>query len=126
MDKLAILKQILRLCQQVIGLQKKLLTEKIVREICAAEGLTTDNINIVVATIWCESGMNPDEKNVNKNGTIDWGLCQFNDYWSAGQITPEEALNNPRKAVTLMAREVKAGHIYRWVCYTTGKYKKFL
>lgn len=126
MDKQAVLLQILWLCQQVIGLQKKLLTEKMVREVCAAEGLTTDLINIVVAVIWAESGMNPNAKNVNKNGSTDWGLCQFNDYWSAAQITPWEALNNPRKAVTLMAREVKAGRIWRWVTYNTGAYRKFL
>ena len=70
--------------------------------------------------------MNPNAKNVNKNGTTDWGLCQFNDYWSSSQITPWEALNNPRKAVTLMAREVKAGRIWRWVAYNNGAYKKFL
>ncbi len=126
MDKLSILKQIYWLCQQVINLQKKALTEKMVRQVCTIEELATDKIELVVAVIWAESGMDYEAINVNKNGTTDWGLCQFNDYFSKGQITPQEALYNPQKAVTLMAREVKAGHIYRWVAYLNGSYKKFL
>lgn len=126
LDKLSILRQILFLCRKVLALQRKLLTERMVREVAAGEGLTTDKINLMVAVIWAESGMNPDAKNKNKDGSTDWGLCQFNDYWSAGQITPFEALNNPEMAARLMAKEIKAGRLWRWIGYTSGAYKKFL
>lgn len=126
MDKLSILRLIVLKLQQVIALQKKLYWEKEAREICRTVGLTQELTDMVVATIWCESGMNPDAENKNKDGTTDWGICQFNDYWY-GKIMPANvAKYNPRTAIELMAREAKAGKLGNWICFRSGKYKNFL
>jgi soluble lytic murein transglycosylase-like protein len=38
------------------------------------------NEQVFCAVIEAESSWNPNAKLVNKNGTTDWGICQFNDY----------------------------------------------
>ena len=78
------------------------------------------------ATIEAESSWNPNAKLVNKNGTTDWGICQFNDYWYKDLITPEKALNDPEFAIELMAKQWKKGRAMDWVAYKTGSYIKFL
>ena len=61
----------------------------------------------------------------NKNGTRDYGICQFNDgknakgvpFWigkGAAFASVEEVLNNPEKCVRVMIKTYKAGHIGWW------------
>lgn len=81
---------------------------------------------VLCATIEAESSWRPDAKLVNKNGTTDWGICQFNDYWYKDLITPERALNDPEFAIELMAKQFQAGREKDWWAYRGGNYTKFL
>lgn len=101
-----------------------------VRVICDEEGLTVEQKNTMCATIQAESEFNTHARNDNKvNGRVtstDWGLCQWNSYWHGKEITPDEAVNNPEKAVRLMCSYWKANKRTLWVAYSTGRYKKYL
>jgi len=108
---------------------KKLKTELMVRRICEEEGLSIDQTELIVAVINCESGMDTEAKNVNLNGSVDFGLCQFNNiwYWEKERIIhPDVALNNPEKAVRVMIEQYKKGRIKDWVCFKTGLYRRYL
>lgn len=126
MDKLGAFTQILRKVIQILELQKRQVTELLVRKICAEEGLNREVTETFVATLWCESGMNPDAINHNTDGTTDYGLCQFNSYWYRNVITPEVAVRDPATAVRTMIRAWKNGNAQDWVCLKSGGYKKFL
>jgi hypothetical protein len=109
-----------------------------VRLICDEEGLSLEAKNIITACIQQESQFNPKAiGKPNKDGTIDYGLCQYNNgrnkkgvpYWigpGADFASVEEVLNDPEKNVRVMIREYKAGHIKWWASYSTGAYKKYL
>lgn len=103
-----------------------------IRVICDQEGLTVEQKNILTATLQCESGFNPKTVHPNidpKSGKVfstDYGVCQWNDYYHGKEISPEEAVSNPEKAVRLMCSYVKKGQIKQWVCYSAGLYKKYL
>ncbi len=114
---------------------------KSIRMICDEEGLPivrTNNIggkmyldkDIICAVIQCESGFDTKRTNKNKDGTTDWGLCQYNDYWYIGKGKPiasiDEAMNNPEKCVRVMIQQYKKGRIKDWVCYSGNFYKKYL
>lgn len=89
--------------------------------VCKEEGLSDDLTNQLYATICCESEFNPKAKRLNDNGTTDYGLCQFNDYWYIGPGKPipsvEVALNDPEFCVRVMARQFKNGRAHDWICY---------
>ncbi len=99
--------------------------------VCDEEKLTPQMKERLFKTIRCETAGTFDPKIVgkpNKNGTRDWGLCQFNDgkndkgvpYWigkGAVFASTDEVLNNPEKCVRVMCREWKLGHQHYWVCY---------
>lgn len=101
-----------------------------VRVICDEEGFTLEQKNTMYATIWAESGFNLKAKNENKvNGKVvstDYGICQWNDYYHGKEITPDEAVNNPEKAVRLMCQYWKRGQRNLWIAYKSGAYKKYL
>lgn len=95
-----------------------------VRALADLEGLTVEHKNLMSQVIHCESGYNIHAK--HDNGTsVDHGICQWNSYFHASEITPDEAENNPEKAVRLMCKYVKQGLIKQWVCYSRGYYKSF-
>ncbi len=101
-----------------------------VKVICDQEGLSLKDKNEMCATIQAESNFNTHAKNENKvNGKVvstDWGICQWNDYYHGTEITPDEAVNNPEKAVRLMCAYWKRGQGNLWVGYSSGNYKKYL
>ena len=84
------------------------------------------NEQVFCAVIEAESSWNPNAKLVNKNGTTDFGLCQFNSYWYRDLITPEQALNDPEFAIELMAKMFQQGRENDWIAYRSGSYKKYL
>lgn len=101
-----------------------------VRVICDQEGLTPQQKNDLTRTLHCESGFhtNAIHPNLNGNGKVmstDYGLCQWNDYYHGKEITPDEALHNPEKAVRLMCQYVKRGQLKLWVCYSSGLYLNY-
>lgn len=116
------------------------------RLIADEEGLTMDQKNKMSQTIHCESGyianisvhncLGADgeihsvraEKYTPENGKIlstDNGVCQWNDKYHAHEISPDEALHNPEKAVRLMCKYVKDGQLKQWVCFSSGRSKNF-
>ncbi len=113
-------------------------SESSARLICSEEGLSPELTKITIATIWAESGMNPSKVSPpNKNGTRDWGICQFNDgknkqgipLWIGQGATFKdtyEVVNNPEKCVRIMVKEVKRGKITWWAAYNNGSYKNYL
>lgn len=100
-----------------------------VRVIADEEKLTPFQKNLMCQVLHCESGWNIHAINHNmRNGKVvstDYGLCQWNDYYHGKEITPDEALNNPEKAVRLMCKYVKNGLIRQWVCYSADMYHKY-
>lgn len=109
-----------------------------VRVICDEEGLNWANKNLICACIEQESGFNPKAiGKINKDGTQDFGLCQYNNgkngrgqaYWigaNADFKNVDEVLNNPEKNVRVMIREFERGNLKYWSSYKTGAYKKYL
>lgn len=109
-----------------------------IRVICDEEGLNVTDKNVICACIQQESNFNPKAVGKpNSNGTIDYGLCQFNNghnksgvpFWIGPGATfssIEEVLNNPEKNVRVMIDEFKHGRLSLWSSYSTGAYKKFL
>ena len=105
-------------------------TRHSVRVICDEEELSWNEKNLITAVIACESGFNVKAINVNINGTTDYGICQYNDYYYIGNGKPiasvYEALNNPEKCVRIMIKQYRHGLLKHWVCYKNGAYKKYL
>lgn len=106
-----------------------------VRAICDLEGLTQEQKNTLTATLAVESGF--DIHAVNRNylfhhdgtkyiASTDWGICQWNDYFHGTEISPNEAMGNPEKAVRLMCKYWKQGQQNQWVAFSTGLYKHYL
>lgn len=127
--RIGIIQQMIDILRKVLGIQtqlEKIQLEEMIRKIAKEEGVDGE---ILLAVIKCESGLNPRAVNKNPNGTTDYGLCQFNDYWYWEKekiISPEIALNNPEVAVRTMAKMFKKGRAKNWVCYSTGKYISYL
>lgn len=100
-----------------------------VRVICDEEGLTPFQKNLMCQVLHCESGWNTHAINHNmRNGKVvstDYGICQWNDYYHGKEISPDEALNNPEKAIRLMCKYVKNGLIRQWVCYSADMYHRY-
>lgn len=116
-----------------------------VRVICDEEGLNLEQKNTMDATIGGESGWDIHAKRLNyafkdsgkkdANGkpilikylaSTDTGICQWNDYYHGKEITPDEAENNPEKAVRLMCAYWKRGQRDTWIAWKDGSYKKHL
>ena len=124
--KIGLIQQILDIVRQMFGIQtqlEKLQTEQMVRRIAANYKV---DVEVLVATIKCESGMNPKAVNKNPNGTIDYGLCQFNDYWYGNIISPKVALNQPEVAVNVMCQQWEKGRQSDWICHRNKKYTQYL
>lgn len=97
-----------------------------VRVLCDETGLTYDQKNEVCYTIYRESEFHIGAiGKPNKNGTRDYGICQFNDgknakgvpFWIGKGATFKdinEVLTNPEKCVRVMIQTYKAGNIGWW------------
>ena len=101
-----------------------------VRLIADEIGLTLDQKNLLCQVIACESGFNIHAINENKdtNGNItstDNGICQWNSFFHGKEISPDQAMNDPEKAVRLMCNYVKQGLLRQCVCFSSKKYKKY-
>ena len=102
-----------------------------VRVICDEMGMSVDNKNIFCAVMGAESGWNPKAVGKpNKNGTIDYGICQINSYYWIGEGKPfpskEYVLSHPEECVRWAIKQWKAGHRSYWWAYTNGSFAKYL
>lgn len=125
-SRLTLKQKILGIFQKILGLQTQL--EKLQWEVVARKIARNFNIDedVFVAVLYCESGMNPKAVNRNKNGTTDFGICQFNDYWYRDVIDPETALHKPEVALTTMAGAWQNGRQNDWICFRNKKYIPWL
>ncbi len=124
--KIGVIQSMLDILRKVLGLQTQLERQTLIelaRKIAQEEGV--GDIPIFLATIQCESGFNPNAKNVNPNGTTDWGICQYNDYWYKEAVNSGDAMI-PEKALRIMAKQFVKGGANDWVCFKTGKYIPYL
>ena len=124
--QLTLAHRILAFLQKALGLQtqlEKLQWEAIARKIARKHGIDED---VFVAVLYCESGMNPKAIKRNKNGTTDYGIAQFNDYWYLDAIHPTMALNQPEIALNVMADAWKNGQQMDWICYRNKRYTSWL
>ena len=99
---------------------------KSTRIMCDNANLTYDVKNEICYTIWNESQfLKGAIGKPNKNGTRDYGLCQYNNgtnakgipFWIGKGATfkdIDEVLNNPEKNVRVMIQTYKAGNIRWW------------
>ena len=109
-----------------------------VRVMCDKMGLNYEQKNEICYTIWGESEFHIKAiGKPNKNGTKDYGLCQYNDgrnakgipFWigkGATFASIDEVLTNPEKCVRVMIQTYKAGYIGWWyghVGYTQERAK---
>lgn len=107
-----------------------------VRVLCDQQGLTVDEKNRICACIYQESQFLNSAKCLNKNSagvvtSIDWGLCQINDYYHIaphGSPFPskEYVLENPGAVVHWMITMYQHGGLKQWVSYSSGAYEQWL
>lgn len=82
----------------------------IITRVCNENGIEPE-LGIAVAS--CEGGIKtPDEENHNKNGSIDYGIFQWNNR-EFPSITKEMA-NDPETATKLFCQAVKDGHLHAY------------
>lgn len=125
-QKISWLQKQINILRKILHLQtmkEKILTEDMIRRVGSQYRV---DVELLLAVIKCESGLNPRAINRNPNGTTDYGLCQFNDYYYRDIITPEEALNKPEFAVATMCRMWEQGRQNDWICYRNKKYIQYL
>ena len=114
---------VLRKALQMQTMANKFANEAMVRRVAMKYAIDGEDL---VATIWAESNMDDRAINKNANGTTDYGLCQFNDYWYKNAISPEDALNDPEKAVNVMAQAWQSGRANDWIAFRNKTYLKYL
>lgn len=83
--------------------------EQMIRRIAVEEKIDP---NLAYWVAYCESGLNPKAKNVNRNGTTDRGLFQINDYWHP-YVTDEQAYD-PEFSIKFFCNAVKQNKLWWW------------
>ena len=111
----SILECLANLCQELIKMLKEEkpsqeeTIEEMIRRIAKEEGVDPD---LAVRVALCESGLYPKAKNVNKDGSIDRGLYQWNSYWHS-EVSDADAYD-PEKATRLFCKAVRGGKLSWW------------
>lgn len=88
---------------------------RLVRSEAAQQGLTSYQTDLALAIVDCESTWNPQAININKTGSKDRGLIQWNDYWHP-EISDKCAFD-PACAIPPFISYIKKGLAHRWMCY---------
>ena len=114
--------KIIELLIKILGLQIEILKlkekkpanreetiEGIIRRIAKEERVDE---GLMVRIALCESQLDPEAINVNKNGTRDRGLFQINDYWWPN-ISDEQAFD-PECSTRWACKQVRAGGLRLW------------
>lgn len=83
--------------------------EQIIRNIATEECV---DVELAVRVAKCESSLNPNARNVNKTGSIDRGLYQWNNLYHP-EISDEIAYN-PELATRAFCKAVKSGNLSWW------------
>ncbi len=77
----------------------------------------------LVRLAYCESHLNPKARNVNKDGTVDRGLFQINNYWHP-DITEKQA-DDVEFATRWTMNMVDKGLQIRWSCDKIVRHQQF-
>jgi len=109
------IKEILRLYKLL--LERKKLNETytkdrvidIIEVVCAEEDVDP---RIAIAVAECESGLNPNARRVNRNGTIDRGVFQWNDFYHPE--VSDLCAYDVRCATKHFCRAYKSGNLWWW------------
>lgn len=83
--------------------------EETIRRIAKQEGVDPD---LVVRVAHCESGLDPGAVHINKQGSKDRGLFQWNDNWHP-EITDDIAFDIERSTLAF-CEAFKTGHLAWW------------
>jgi len=122
-------KKIEKLIAEMFRAIKKIRNQILFLKICKERRLAQEDIDILAAVITAESQWNDRAIGYNPNGTIDYGLVQFNDYWYWERervIHPSVALNSPERAIRVFIDQYLKGRIGDWCTYSSGLYLKYL
>ena len=103
------LEQVTQAAQKPISETEKKTIEQRIREI-AKEKCVDPELAVRVAK--CESALNPSARNVNKTGSVDRGLYQWNNLYHP-EITDAMAYD-PDVATREFCKAVKAGNLSWW------------
>lgn len=107
------------------------------RVLCDLAGMTLERKNLMCQCIYQESEFKIGAiGKPNSNGTLDFGICQFNNGVNAKGVplwigpgaffeNTEEVLTNPTKCVNEMIAQFELGHENWWSSYSTGAYKQW-
>lgn len=75
----------------------------------------------LMPVILCESGFNPEARNVNKSGTIDKGLFQFNSRWIPEGYAAESIDRQIEVATKIYESNGLADWKWSKPCWSTAK-----
>lgn len=95
----------------------------LIKETAIKESVSDEVYKQGLATLKCESNLNPKARFVNTDGTIDRGIAQLNSKWYS-HISDEDAYNTIT-ALPIFWRQFKK-RPQDWCCYTNGKFKQYL
>ncbi len=103
--------------------KKKLIAHA--KRICEEKKLSKELTDNLVATVWGESGWNP---NCVNRQTDDWGLCQFSRryYLREYKMTDRQAIEQPIRCLEIMAENFKRGRAKDWIAFRSGGYLRWL
>jgi len=83
--------------------------ENLIRSIAKAELVDPD---LAIRVARCESNLNPNAININKDGSKDRGLYQINSKWHP-EVSDEEAFD-PVFSIKFFCKAYKEGHLDWW------------
>lgn len=129
MTKYKIRLQIYNILTKLVSYTSRLLIIQMIEKSAKEAGvvLGTQTYKDGLAVIEAESGFNPKAINRNVNGTVDYGLCQFNNYWywtKERVISPQDAMN-PRKALKVFWQYFPKRK-NDWTTFKSGAHKRYL
>lgn len=96
---------------------------ELAKRVCIEEGLFPSMTKDLLATVYGESGFNPECVNTQ---SLDYGVAQFSAryYLKEYKMSPQDAIDNPEKCLRIMARNFRGGRQSNWIAYK-GRVKFF-
>lgn len=88
--------------------------EQIIERVARENG-AVNLIPTIKRVAWCESRYDINAKNVNANGTVDYGLMQINTFYHP-EVSVEQALD-PEFSVKYFIKKYNQGSAHLWRCY---------
>ena len=122
LKKIGIITGLLKFYRDLLERKQKADIEKYIYQ-TAIDMNCRENYEAGLATLKCESSLNPKARYVNKDKTVDRGIAQFNSKWYSN-ITDKESYDY-KKAIPYFWKYFSK-RPQDWICYSSGKYKDYL